>query len=226
MLLRGIILVTALGLGACGGSSSSDAAGGASGSGGTSGAGATGGSGGASTGGSGGTSTGGGGTGGSGGAPSCGSGGVSDLTDVTIVFPEQPCTFTLAQAAAGIEIQYQVLVANAVTGVVPQGQSSCPQAGPSGLYVFEQLSGNAQSYCLCDTGLCVAPPDTPVTIAQGTFDGKFSWDGKNWTGPSDFGNPKGSAFPPGTYTLEVSAKGKKEGAPYSVVGKYDITLTP
>lgn len=211
-------MVWAVGAVACGG----DAV-----TGGTGGAGASGGSGGAGTGGQSATggSAGQAGTGGSGGAAACHSTQTSDLAGVTITFPDQACEFTLAQAAAGIGIGYDVVVQDDLTGVIPQGQSSCPEAGPSGLYVFERLAGNGQSYCLCDTGLCPAPPEEPVTIAKGTTSGMFSWDGKSWSGPSDTGNPEGPAFPPGAYTLEVSAKGTRAGVPYSVVGTFGIVLT-
>ena len=30
---------------------------------------------------------------------------------------------------------------------------------------------------------------------------------KNWSGPSDFGNPEGAPFPAGTYTFSVLARG-------------------
>jgi len=158
-------------------------------------------------------------------AADCVSSGVSEL-GIKIEFPKQACTFSLAQAAAGIDLAYQVVVENDVSEMVPTGQSSCPAPGPSGLYVFERVSGAGQSYCICDTGLCPAPPSTPVVIAQGTTSGTFSWDGTNWNGPSDTGNPKGPAFPPGKYTVVVSAKGSHAGNPYDIHGDFGITLTP
>jgi hypothetical protein len=138
---------------------------------------------------------------------SCAIDSASDLPGVTIVFAPQNCTFTLAQAAAGISIAYDVVVAQDVPGVIPAGQSSAPAPGPSGLIVFEKLGGGGQSYCLCDTGLGAQPSQTPVTIKKGTYPGTFTWQGKNWTGPSDFGNPMGAPFPAGDYRLDVSAIG-------------------
>jgi len=41
-------------------------------------------------------------------------------------------------------------------------------------------------------------------LRKGTYARTFTWDGVNWTGPSDTGNPKGAPFPPGDYTLTVS----------------------
>ena len=36
---------------------------------------------------------------------------------------------------------------------------------------------------------------------------QIPWDGRNWYGPSDTGNREGAAFPPGTYTIALSATG-------------------
>jgi hypothetical protein len=139
----------------------------------------------------------------------CAPGGSSELPGVKLEFIGASCTFTLAQAAAGLEIPYQVVVDDDVTGVVPKPQDSgqCDKPGPSGLILFEKLDGGGQQYCICDTGLC-AFQEQAVTLKKGTYPGKFSWDGKNWSGPSDTGNPKGKDFPAGKYTLEVSAKGR------------------
>ena len=72
---------------------------------------------------------------------------------------------------------------------------------------------------------------TPVTLAPGTYPATFTWQGNNWSGPSDTGNPMGPPFPPGTYTLTVTARGQLQdtsGAttPFSVESTLDITLVP
>jgi hypothetical protein len=151
----------------------------------------------------------------------------SNLTGVTIK-ASGPCKFTLAQAAAGITIPYQILVAADVPNVVVQTQDAgqCGGPGTSGLIVFEDLSGSGQHYCLCDTGLCPGPGTVPVTIKAGTYGQAFSWDGKNWGGPSDTGMPEGPPFPAGSYTLKVSAKGTVSGAPFTVEEDWPITLMP
>jgi hypothetical protein len=201
---------------------------GGSGSGGSAGAPGTGGSAGApGTGGSGS-----GGSTGTGGAASCTPGGASTLAGVTIDFPPQNCTFTVAEAAAGITIDYQVVVAQDVMGVIADTQDAggCGSPGMSGLILFEDLSGNGQHYCLCDIGLCPGPSGTPVTLPAGTYPGSFSWEGINWGGPSDTGQPFGPPFPPGSYTLEVSALGDvmdmNGTVPFSVTGTFPIHLVP
>jgi hypothetical protein len=135
------------------------------------------------------------------------------------------CTFTLAQAAAGIAIPYTIEIPNDVPNVIPARQGGCSTAEPSGLYPFEWLEGNGQKYCRCDEGLCNAPGTDPVTLPQGSYPGTFEWDGKNWNGPSDFGQPKGEPFPAGDYTLEVSATGQYDDGGMKKDFKVASTLT-
>jgi len=158
----------------------------------------------------------------------------SDLPGVSITFSTSACSWTLAEAAAGLKFGYQVVVEDDLPGVLPKPQDAgwCGQPGPSGLITFGRVNGNDQNYCICDTGLCQGPSEVPVTLKAGTYDGVFEWDGVNWGGPSDTGNPKGEAFPPGTYTLTISAKGTWEDPaagvmpPFTVTGTFVVNLTP
>jgi len=135
----------------------------------------------------------------------------STLAGASLVFPDQPCTFTLAEAKAGLSFKYEVQIEGEIDGVVakPQDAGQCGQPGPSGLIVFGRVAGNGENYCICDTGLCMGPPEKPGKLVQGNHKGTYEWDGVNWFGPSDTGNAKGKAFPPGTYKLELSAVGKQ-----------------
>ena len=129
----------------------------------------------------------------------------SSLLGVTLAFPDDRCSYTQAEVAAGIQIQYQVVVAQNLTGVHPNPADAggCMQPGASGLIVGYAIGGGGQSYCVCDTGLCA--PQSPVTTPRvGTYPAQIAWDGRNWSGPSDTGNPKGAPFPPGTYTLTLT----------------------
>src|SRR5581483_3046517 len=69
-----------------------------------------------------------------GGTALCATGGMSSLPGVSVVFPDQPCTFTLAQAAAGIHVDYQVVVAQGAGSIVPKPQDAggCGHPGASG----------------------------------------------------------------------------------------------
>lgn len=156
----------------------------------------------------------------------------SDLAGVSLRLGATRCTFTLAEALAGISLPYDVVIATPVMGVIalPQDGGSCGRPGPSGLILFERLSGGGQSYCLCDEGRCLPPSETAMMLPSGTFAASFQWDGRSWSGPSDTGNPKGAPFPVGTYTLDVSAVGKREVGPgtlpFTVRMQVPVTLVP
>ncbi|MCO4774306.1 MAG: hypothetical protein KDA24_30060 [Deltaproteobacteria bacterium] len=151
--------------------------------------------------------------------------GVEPLTEACIELAPT-YTFTLADAAAGVEIPYTVVISADVPGVrsLPQDAGGCGQPDASGLSLFERLSGGDQGYCECDVGLCPSPDPAPSLLGAGTFDRTFSWTGLNWAGPSDTGNPMGAPFPPGQYTLLVNAIGTVDGADYTVSASSTITL--
>jgi len=135
----------------------------------------------------------------------------STLDGVRFVFTGGVCRFTLAEAAAGITIPYDLVVDHDIAGVDPAAVSYSVSGdespGPSGLNVFELLSGTEGSYCLCDVGLPAPPTHTTSTVRAGTYHSEFHWDGRNWNGPSDFGAPEGAPFPPGSYALQVISVG-------------------
>lgn len=152
----------------------------------------------------------------------------SDLPGVSFALTAKKCTFTLAEAAAGVHIDYVLGSDREIANVVPLAQSCLRDPRPLGLFTFERLAGNGQHYCLCDVGLCMAPQEIPITIPAGTSPASFEWDGRNWDGPSDTGNPKGPPFPPGVYTLDVSAVGKRGigGPGWTVRMTVPITIVP
>jgi len=151
---------------------------------------------------------------------------------VTMLIPAQPCTFTLAEAKAGVTFKYQVKVEGQVPGVVAKSQDSgqCSKPDASDLIVFGRITGIGQNYCICDTGLCMPPANAPVTLLQGTYDGTYDWDGVNWNGPSDTNNPKGQPFPVGIYQMKFSAKGNQVApmgtGPFEVHATLQFELTP
>jgi hypothetical protein len=179
---------------ACGGSSGSGAAGAGSSGGGNGGAGGAGAS----------TTTASTGTG----STSCPATSTSMLDGVTIEIDANECTFSLADPSL-VTIPYRVVVSHDVAGVTPRPQDAgmCDAPGASGLITFEKVDGGGQQYCLCDVGLCAPTNAAPVTLKAGSYPATFTWDKRNWFGPSDTGNPKGPAFPAGDYTVTVSAIG-------------------
>jgi hypothetical protein len=167
---------------------------------------------------------------------SCNGGTSSNLPGVQLAFPDQPCSYAMAGVAAGIEIVYDEVITEALSGLTPADGDAggCARPDDAGLIVSYRISGPGQNYCLCDTGLC--PPQTSVTTTVvGSHTRQIPWDGRNWSGPSDTGNPEGAAFPPGTYTITLSASGRRQSsdggvdagaATFSVTASRSITITP
>ena len=160
----------------------------------------------------------------------CNGGTSSNLPGVQLTFPDQPCSYTKAQVAAGIEIAYHEVITAAVANLSPTSDAgNCARPDDAGLIVSYQIAGAGQSYCLCDTGLC-APQTLVTTTVVGTHPRQIPWDGRNWYGPSDTNNQEGAAFPPGTYTITLTASGTRHasdaGATFSVTASRSITITP
>lgn len=166
---------------------------------------------------------------------SCGWGASSNLPGVQLAFPDQPCSYTAAEVAAGIEIAYDEVITAAVDNLIstPGDAGGCARPDDAGLIVGYRIAGAGQNYCLCDTGLC-APQSLVTTTVVGTHARYIPWDGRNWNGPSDTGNREGAAFPPGTYTLTLTATGTRQpsdggvdaGGTFSVTASRPITITP
>ena len=145
-----------------------------------------------------------------------------------------PETITLAQAEAGVEFKYEIVIEKDLPGIMsmPMDAGGCGQPHSSGLRLLEKIGGNDQLYCLCDTGLCPPVMDT-ADLLPGRYAGTFEWTGKNWQGPSDTVNPLGEPFPPGTYTFEISAKGWRPTgdcrtcrAPFEITAAVTFNLVP
>jgi hypothetical protein len=160
----------------------------------------------------------------------CGEGSAAGLPDVCVEFPSAESTFTLAEAAAGVTIPYDVIVEVDIPDVTPL-EHSCECCGGDtscacGLILFEMLSGSGQVYCICDDGIeCDCVP-VALTVRQGRFSHAFTWDGRNAQTPG----PGGAPFPPGTYTLEVSTVGYRDSpsgtVPFRVAATHRVTLVP
>ncbi len=155
------------------------------------------------------------------------------LPGVSIDISGNPETITLAEAAAGVLFQYEIVVEKGLEGVIsrPLDAGRCDQLHVSGLRILESIAGDDQLYCLCDTGHCL-PMEDSVTLRTGRYKGSFEWTGRNWRGPSDTGNRVGDPFPPGRYTLEIRAAGLHRSredcatcqVPYEVSAKIEFDL--
>jgi hypothetical protein len=158
-------------------------------------------------------------------AGDCKASATSTLPGVHIELDDSVCTFTLAQASQGLTFHYRLVVDQDVPHVTADRfMTNCSGLGPSGLYLGERIYGGAQSYCLCDQGLCAPDAVGPHTLPQGSYSGTFAWDGRNWAGPSDTGNPEGAPFPAGSYSFEVTATGSSAAGHFEVRGALGFTL--
>ncbi len=152
----------------------------------------------------------------------------SSLNGVSLVFRAPvDCSFSVAQAQAGISIPYDLIIDSDVDAVTPKRRagSACEEPGATGLIVFEQLTGGNENYCRCDEGDCPGSVLATKTLHAGTTPFAFSWHGRNWQGPSDTSNPEGAAFPPGDYVLAVRATGTHAGTDFEVAATLDIHLS-
>lgn len=149
---------------------------------------------------------------------------------VKIEFPKDGYAFTVAEVAKGAKLEYKIVVSEDRAGVValPFGPSFAEPAGASGLHPREAISGNNQRYCLEDFGLGFPPKGKAATLKKGEYKHAFEWDGRNWAGPSDTNNPKGKAFPAGTYDVTVTIHGELETpkgrVPYALTEKTKLVL--
>ena len=150
----------------------------------------------------------------------------SPLPGVSIHVVGPSCAFSLAEAAEGVQIAYEVRVEDAVAGVVsmPQDSGRCGRPDESGLIPFARITGGGQSYCVCDTGLCPSPDAKPMTLSPGVYRNVVTWSGRNWSGPSDTSRSEGAPFPAGTYTLTLRAKGTKDDKPFDVSASAELML--
>ena len=157
--------------------------------------------------------------------------GTSSLPGVSFDLAGNPPVITLAQAARGVTFVYRTRIEADLPAVTsrPQDAGGCDRPDASGLSALEMIAGNGQSYCLCDMGRC-GRGNAETDLVVGVYEGRFEWDGRNWFGPSDFNNPKGEPFPPGTYTLRVTAAGTRDEAgsevPWEVQGTVEFHLVP
>ena len=161
----------------------------------------------------------------------CGDPPPSSLPGVSFDLSGNPEMITLAEAAAGVVFQYEVIVEEDLEGVFsrPLDAGRCDQPHTSGLRILERIAGGDQLYCLCDTGLCL-PMEGITTLRAGRYEGSFEWTGRNWQGPSDTNFPMGAPFPPGTYRFEIRAEGlyrvDEDEVPFELRASVEFDLVP
>jgi hypothetical protein len=172
------------------------------------------------------------------------------LENVRLAFRTTRCEYTLAEAAAGIRIPYELVIEQGVTGFTPAPYPY--RTSVASLVMQESLRGGTSSYCNCDRGgplwWCPAndrgsfsPHTTSTDGGQVPFPGEcsaidlvpgvhpleFEWTGRNWFGASDTNQPMGAPFPPRDYALTVfTLPGRIDGALVQASAKFVIRLVP
>ncbi len=157
------------------------------------------------------------------------------IPGATLDLSNTPCTFSISAAKGVFNLPYIVKISGSETLSMDGLWGGCQVAATNvhgGIATAESIGdGASQKWCMCDVGLC-APTTSPfVATTVGAYPVAFSWDGKNWNGPSDTGNQPGAAFAPGMYTFTVSLTGKRQAAdgatqPFAASASLPIKLTP
>ncbi|MGE0549768.1 MAG: hypothetical protein AB7O24_19480 [Kofleriaceae bacterium] len=151
------------------------------------------------------------------------------LPGVRIEVHPEKWSYTLDEVAAGISIPYRVVVDQPINNVI--SGDHCIEPGQSGLRLQQRVIGSGQSYCDCDHGVCPTQDPDPVTLMPGVYEeAPLEWTGRNWGGPSDFGDPMGPPFPAGSYNVKITTFGKVTDVhggihEYELVASCPIELT-
>lgn len=138
----------------------------------------------------------------------------SSLAGVSIVMPEQQCSWTAQALSQGIVVRYSLQVDRDVAGLtpIPQDMGGCQRPRIPGVTLFRIIRGDSGTFCPeCDLGPCPArAAEQPVTLERGTYRDSIVWNGQSYFGPSD-GNStlQRRQMPPGEYLLTVSLLGRR-----------------
>lgn len=152
----------------------------------------------------------------------------SDLPGVSIAI-QSDCTYSIAQAQAGLDVQYVVDITEALPGV--DSGTMCYGTPRGGVHVEWRVEGSGHHHCHCDVGLCPDYVPAPTTLVPGQTMGSVEWFAYDWDGPSDYDPPFGPAFEPGQYVISVQATGfwddgVRAQTPFTVRATRPVTLVP
>jgi len=142
----------------------------------------------------------------------------STLPGIRIEFETTDCSWTLAEARAGLRFDYLVRVDRDIKGIVPavSGACGCGQPHISGLTLTEELQGDDHRACVSNARTCLGPLEGPVTLRKGTYPGTMTLDGTS------------ERRTPGNYTLTVRAAGGRERrkgrSEFEVVGSFTFVI--
>lgn len=139
------------------------------------------------------------------------------------------CSYRVGEAA---RFEYVLVTENAPPLHLPGGDGGCGSclargADPASWIDYDirgtSITGTPMTYCLCDTGCCPPDVERTVSVDDTTVSEVIDWSGRQWTGPSDTGNPMGDYFEPGAYVVTVGFYGGDTG---QVVAALPIQVRP
>lgn len=147
--------------------------------------------------------------------------------NISLWVPAGGYSWSVNELAAGIEVEWEVRVGKDFDDVVTY--STRGEDIYKGLKAHAEIFGNDQYYGLNDFGHPGPPQYKRQPVRKGIYKGQLDWDGKNWNGPSDFDAPKGDAFPPGDYQLQLTLHGMVDTGrgrrPFSIEHVVPVTVT-
>jgi hypothetical protein len=150
----------------------------------------------------------------------------SDLVGLRFEANHDLCELSVEEARAGVTFTVTMSLDEAIVAVRsrPTDAGHCQRRGPSGLFLRTSIEGGDEFYGIVDTGLCAPQDNGPVTLAPGAYEVSIEWNGLNWMGPSDTGEPFGEPFPPGEYAYVIRAWGDVDGEEFFVECRMPVWL--
>jgi hypothetical protein len=155
--------------------------------------------------------------------------GPGTIPGVSISISSSRCVYHVGEAA---EFTYAITTDANVPPIEIMAGSGCgsctkPSEDPLS-FVDYQIGGPApggeqQVYCVCDVGCCLPDEAATIMLPATTASANVQWSGRNWSGPSDTGNPEGDFFLPGKYGVVVTFNGRAQG---SVTATLPIEIIP
>jgi hypothetical protein len=149
--------------------------------------------------------------------------GASAPPGVHFRFTNAKCSYSLKEAAAGIDFGYEIVVDADITLT----HTTCKGASNAGgLALEEDVADGKGLHSYCAGGLCPSET-TSFVLKAGTYPRTYHWDGYSYAAPAD-ACTRETAYPAGSYTLDISEQYTlgDAGTPSAIHGTLRLTLTP
>lgn len=142
-----------------------------------------------------------------------------DVPGVTISIRSDACVYARGTAAA---FHYEVTASATTPAItIPDSGGGCGDCeghttDPASFVRWSiggtSAGGESQDYCICDVGCCAPTQTATIQLDALESAATIDWQGREWSGPSDTGNPMGELFLPGRYDVVVTFEGYAAGS--------------